>query len=105
MGLVEAVLVAVELGRANVSQSVADTALIATPRARADAQTGVARRRAQGGARPSVNPWIADLDQADMFARRRAARLPHPAAQRRSAAPPVRPVQRPTTTACSDRAR
>ena len=67
MGLVEAVLVAVELGRANVSEPIADSALVAAPLLPAEAQAGVASGTLKVALAHPVNPWIADLDQADLL--------------------------------------
>lgn len=65
LGLVEAALVAVELGRANVSEPIADTALVAAPLLREHASDIAAGTCKVALAHP-VNPWIADLDAADM---------------------------------------
>ena len=65
LGLVEAVLVAVELGRADVSEPVADSALVA-PRLIADeAQlAAIAAGELKVALAHPVNPWVADADQA-----------------------------------------
>jgi alkylation response protein AidB-like acyl-CoA dehydrogenase len=65
LGLVEAALVAVELGRANVSEPLADTALIAAPLLDADAQALIAAGGLKVALAHPVNPWIADADRAD----------------------------------------
>lgn len=69
LGLVEAALVAVELGRACVSEPIADTGLVAArllagddPRLSAIAAGGLRIALAH-----PVNPWIADLDTADLI--------------------------------------
>jgi alkylation response protein AidB-like acyl-CoA dehydrogenase len=64
LGLVEAVLVAVELGRANVSEPLADTALVAVPFLAAERQAKVAQGALTVALGHPVNPWIADLDAA-----------------------------------------
>ena len=65
LGLVEAALVAVELGRADVSEPVADSALVA-PRLIADeAQlAAIAAGELKVALVHPVNPWVADADQA-----------------------------------------
>lgn len=67
LGLVEAVLVAVELGRANVSEPVADTALIAAPFLDASRRQEIAAGALKVALAHPVNPWIADLDQAGLL--------------------------------------
>ncbi|CAN5326516.1 acyl-CoA dehydrogenase family protein [soil metagenome] len=67
MGLIEAVVVAIELGRANVSEPIADTALVAAPFVSPDAQSTLAAGQRRVALAHPVNPWIADLDQADML--------------------------------------
>lgn len=66
--LVEAVLVAVELGRADVSEPIVDTALI-TPRLIADeAQlAAIASGELKVALAHPVNPWVADADQAGLL--------------------------------------
>ncbi|MGF7147086.1 alkylation response protein AidB-like acyl-CoA dehydrogenase [Sphingomonas zeicaulis] len=65
LGLVEAVLVAVELGRADVSEPVADTALVAAPLLHAAQRQQIAAGALKVALAHPINPWIADLDQAD----------------------------------------
>jgi len=69
LGLVEGALIAVELGRANVGWALADTALIAAPWLARRGSTGALADIAAGTRRialaHTVNPWIAELDQAD----------------------------------------
>ena len=67
LGLVEAVLVAVELGRADVSEPVADSALVAAPLLDAARRQEVAAGALKVALAHPVNPWIADLDQADIL--------------------------------------
>lgn len=67
MGLVEAALVAVELGRANVSEPIADTALVAAPMLDAEQQTKLASGTLKVALAHPLNPWIADLDAADLL--------------------------------------
>jgi alkylation response protein AidB-like acyl-CoA dehydrogenase len=70
LGLLEGALLAIELGRANVSEPLVDTALVGVP---------VLMQRGEVGCLPAilggllrialahaVNPWIADLDTADV---------------------------------------
>lgn len=68
MGLVEATLIAVELGRANVSEPIVDTAFVAAPWLAAKGQTERLDDIATGALKVAlahdVNLWIADLDQA-----------------------------------------
>ncbi len=66
LGLVEAALVAIELGRANVSEPLADTALIAAPLTSAEQQSEIATGKLKVALAHNVNPWIADLDQAGL---------------------------------------
>lgn len=67
LGLIEAVLVATELGRANVSEPIAETALIAAPLLSPDEQASVAAGTLKVALANPINPWIADLDQADLI--------------------------------------
>ena len=67
LGLVEAVLVAVELGRADVSEPVADTALVAVPLLDAAQRQEIAAGALKVSLAHPVNPWIADLDQAGLL--------------------------------------
>lgn len=64
LGLVEAVLVAIELGRADVSEPIADTALTAAPLVAPEEQTEIAAGRVKLALAHPINPWIADADQA-----------------------------------------
>lgn len=64
LGLIEAVLVAIELGRANVSEPIADTALVAAPLL-AERAADIAAGSCRVALGHPVNPWIADLDSAD----------------------------------------
>lgn len=66
LGLVEAALIATELGRANVSEPIVDTALVA-PRLIEDAHTlaAIARGEAKISLAHPINPWVADADTAD----------------------------------------
>lgn len=66
LGLVEAALVAVELGRANVSEPIADTALVAAPLLPAAHQAAIAAGTLKVALAHPVNPWIADLAGADL---------------------------------------
>lgn len=69
LGLAEGARIAIELGRANVGQSIVDTALIAVPWLMRNGATDRVADIAGGGCRIAlahpVNPWIADLDGAD----------------------------------------
>jgi alkylation response protein AidB-like acyl-CoA dehydrogenase len=67
LGLVEAAIVAVELGRANVSEPLADTALVAAPLLSAQDQAKVATGELKVALAHPVNPWILDLDAADLL--------------------------------------
>ncbi|QKS01452.1 acyl-CoA dehydrogenase [Sphingomonas sp. CL5.1] len=67
LGLIEAVLVAVELGRADVSEPIVDTALVA-PRLIADEArlAAIAVGELKVALAHRVNPWVADADQAGL---------------------------------------
>lgn len=67
LGLIEAALVAVELGRADVSEPVADSALVA-PRLIADEMqlAAIAAGELKVALAHPVNPWVADADQAGL---------------------------------------
>lgn len=66
LGMIEAALVAIELGRANVSEPLADTALIAAPLTSTEQQSEIAAGKLKVALAHAVNPWIADLDQAGL---------------------------------------
>jgi alkylation response protein AidB-like acyl-CoA dehydrogenase len=67
--LAEGVLIAIELGRANVGSALVDTALVAAPWLARHGDIGALADIAAGTRRIAlahpINPWIADLDQAD----------------------------------------
>lgn len=67
LGLIEAALIAVELGRADVSEPIVDTALVA-PRLIADeAQlAAIAAGELKIALAHQANPWVADADQAGL---------------------------------------
>lgn len=69
LSLLDAVLIAAELGRAGVAEPLADTALVAAPLlAKADGQdallTAIAAGEAKVALQHPANPWVADLDGA-----------------------------------------
>ncbi|MCA0209893.1 MAG: acyl-CoA/acyl-ACP dehydrogenase [Proteobacteria bacterium] len=69
LSLLDAVLIAAELGRAGVAEPLADTALVAAPLlAKAGGQDALLAAIAAGKAKVAlqhpVNPWVADLDGA-----------------------------------------
>jgi alkylation response protein AidB-like acyl-CoA dehydrogenase len=69
LSLLDAVLIAAELGRAGVAEPLADTALVAAPLlAKAGGQDRLLAAIAAGEAKVAlqhpVNPWVADLDGA-----------------------------------------
>ena len=69
LSLLDAVLIAAELGRAGVAEPLADTALVAAPLlAKADGQDALLAAIASGEAKVAlqhpVNPWVADLEDA-----------------------------------------
>lgn len=68
LGLVEAALVAVELGRADVSEPIVDTALVA-PRLISDEArlASIAAGELKVALAHPVNPWVADADQAGLL--------------------------------------
>lgn len=81
LGLVEGALIGVELGRANVSEPIVDTALVAAPfLARRGGAGDLLARIAAGDSRvalaDAINPWIADLDVADAVITHGAAAEP-----------------------------
>jgi len=78
MGLVEAAIVAVELGRANVSEPIADTALVAAPLLGSEQQAQIATGTLKVALAHPINPWIADLDSAGLVLAG-ASTLPVPA--------------------------
>jgi alkylation response protein AidB-like acyl-CoA dehydrogenase len=71
LGVVEAALVAVECGRACLAEPLVDTALVGAPwlvRHGRDAELAeLAAGRLKAALAHPVNPWIADLDQADVL--------------------------------------
>lgn len=67
LGLVEAALVAVELGRANVSEPIVDTALVAPRLIRVEGQlAAIAAGELKVALAHKVNLWVADADQAGL---------------------------------------
>lgn len=69
LSLLDAVLIAAELGRAGVAEPLADTALVAAPLlAKAGGQDALLAAIASGEAKVAlqhpVNPWVADLEDA-----------------------------------------
>jgi alkylation response protein AidB-like acyl-CoA dehydrogenase len=69
LSLLDAVLIAAELGRAGVAEPLADTALVAAPLlAKAGGQDALLAAIASGDAKVvlqhPVNPWVADLEDA-----------------------------------------
>lgn len=72
LSLLDAVLIAAELGRAGVAEPLADTALVAAPLlAKAGGQGALLSAIAAGEAKVALqhptNPWVADLDGATHF--------------------------------------
>jgi alkylation response protein AidB-like acyl-CoA dehydrogenase len=71
LGLVEAALVAVECGRACLAGPLVDTALVAAPwlirQGRRAELAKLAAGKLKAALAHPVNPWIADLDQADIL--------------------------------------
>ena len=67
MGLIEGAIDAVELGRANVSEPIADTALVAAPLLDAGQRQSIAAGELKVALADPVNPWVADLDMADLL--------------------------------------
>lgn len=66
LGLVEAALVGVELGRANVSEPIVDSGFVAAPLLAGDPamQAAIASGEAVVALQHPQNPWVADLDRA-----------------------------------------
>lgn len=102
LGLVEAALVAVELGRANVSEPVADTALIAAPLLDARLQEQVAAGTLRVALAHPINPWIADLDVAGLLLAGGATSAPSGTPQRLDSVDPLRRLFAPLASAGDD---
>jgi alkylation response protein AidB-like acyl-CoA dehydrogenase len=67
LGLLEAALVAVELGRANVSEPIVDTALVAARLIEDEARlAAIATGELKVALAHKVNLWVADADQAEL---------------------------------------
>jgi len=67
LGLIEAVLIATEFGRANLSEPIADTALVAAPLIPLDRREALAAGELKVALAHPINPWIADLDQSGLL--------------------------------------
>lgn len=71
LGLVEAATITVELGRAAVVEPIVDTAFVAVPwlvaRGRTDALAAIATGTKRVALAHRANPWVADLDRADLL--------------------------------------
>lgn len=108
LGLVEAAIVAVELGRANVSEPIADTALIAAPLLGEREQEQVATGALTVALAHPINPWIADLDAAGLLLAGGATSAPSGMPHRLESVDPLRrlfaPVESPGDDALLDRA-
>ena len=102
MGLVEAVLIAIELGRANVSEPLADTALVAAPLLDEAQQADVAAGMLKVALGHPINPWIADLDQAGLLYAGGIAKPAPDAAQPLETVDPLRRLFAPTPVAEDD---
>jgi len=95
MDLLDATLIGVELGCANVSEALADTAFVAAPwLARRKPDDPLLAKIATGKARVAlghkINPWIADLDAADALISSGEVRKPPAAPQRLISVDPLR---------------
>lgn len=102
MGAIEAALVAVELGRANVSEPVADTALIAVPFLDADRRSAVALGDLKVALAHPVNPWVADLATADLVLDGSGAKPPHADPRAIESVDPLRRLCAPVACTPSD---
>lgn len=95
LGLVEGALLAVELGRANVSEAIVDTAFVAAPwliqrGGGADLLGKIAAGEARVALAHDVNPWIADLDAAAAVISHGGVHTPPPALERLHSIDPLR---------------
>jgi alkylation response protein AidB-like acyl-CoA dehydrogenase len=104
--LVEGALIAVELGRANVGDLLADTALIAAPWLARHGDTGALADLAAGTRRIAlahpINPWIADLDQSDAVLTAAGLVPPPSAPARLESVDPLRHLFAPLSIAHAD---
>jgi alkylation response protein AidB-like acyl-CoA dehydrogenase len=104
--LVEGAIIAEEFGRANVGELLADTCLVAVPWLARHGDTGALADIAAGTRRIAlahpINPWIADLDQADAVLTP-AGLVPPPAATARlESVDPLRHLFAPLSIAHAD---
>ncbi len=95
LGLIEGALLAVELGRANVSEPIVDTALVAAPwLAQHDGGADLLAQIMEGGVRVAlahdINPWVADLDAAATVISHGALVAPPSALERLNSVDPLR---------------
>ncbi|MDT0575357.1 acyl-CoA dehydrogenase family protein [Croceicoccus sp. F390] len=94
LGLLEATMIGVELGRANVSEPLADTAFVAVPwllaQDRADALDGVASGERVIAIADPANGWVADLDHADALLSSAGLVEPAPVTDRLDTVDPLR---------------
>jgi alkylation response protein AidB-like acyl-CoA dehydrogenase len=92
--LLEATLISVELGRANVSEPLADTAFVAAPWCvRKGAKSyleGIASGDVTLALTHDINPWVADLDTAKGVIAHEEILLTRPAPKRLNSVDPLR---------------
>lgn len=103
LGLIEAALVAVELGRANVSEPIADTALVAAPLLAPEQQAEVASGALKVALAHPINPWVADLDQAGLVLAGGAVSAPPPSPQPLEGVDPLRRLFMPVESRADER--
>jgi alkylation response protein AidB-like acyl-CoA dehydrogenase len=94
LGLTEGVLIAEELGRANVSDAIVETALVAAPWlarcGKFDVLPDLAAGRAVIALAHGVNPWVADLDVAQWVLCEAGLHAAAPAGSRIASIDPLR---------------
>jgi alkylation response protein AidB-like acyl-CoA dehydrogenase len=104
--LVEGVLIAIELGRANVSEPIADTALVGAPWLARHGGGGTLAAIADGTCRIAlahdINPWIADLDGADAILAADGMQTVLPSPERLESIDPLRLLYAPIQGAGAD---
>ena len=102
LGLVEAAIVAVELGRANVSEPIADTALVAAPLLSPQEQEQVAAGTLTVALAHPINPWVADLDLAGLVLAGGGTAAPPAQLQRLESVDPLRRLFAPLESTAND---
>lgn len=102
LSLLDAVLVAIELGRANVSESFLEAALVAAPLLRGHDLVGaLATGEMRLALQHPANPWVAGLESATHLLQARGGRLmlgPAPRALATDSVDPLRALAQPAET-------